>query len=275
MQDSSGAELAYQFNADYGELQGFAQVVLSIQGAPGETYTATGIHGATATRYQDPDEPESLPDMGGGFTNYGWIDYYNFGFFSTNPLQTFPNIGTWTSYGPAHYNITPDILVGQTTDSQSRFLDIPPIIFHAQQDLSSTCDQKFAAVIPGYTNAAFFSSLVGTEFHQWPKGTPNAPPSQGDASTRIDDPGRPIDIWPNFYGVNRQLPFPHFQEFVLVHEGIHHFTGWSDFYDSNRPNTANFVDKFGSVGYSPGSTSGCFTDWIDAGCPQTMPPCRL
>ncbi len=170
-----------------------------------------------------------------------------------------------------------EIDVGNTSDTKILYLNIPPIIFHAQQDLSPVCDHVFASVIPGYTNANFFESLLATSIIQYPPGAPNIPANGSgrnltayDAETFVLLPGLPINLYPNFYGTKYGLPFPLFQEFVLVHEGVHYYTGW---YDNSLGGTPNFVQRFYSSGYRPASYGTSeFTYWINAGCPAASGP---
>ncbi len=135
-------------------------------------------------------------------------------------------------------------------------IDTGKAVNAAQNTLSKNCDSEFKKTIPHYTNAGFFSSLASTAFQQYPPGTPNIPSDDfgADADTLMNVPGRPIRLLPNFYGLSAPYGLS-----VLVHEGIHHFTGWGheqifkQFYNAGLRHT------------NPGS--GDITDWIKNGCP--------
>jgi RHS repeat-associated protein len=147
----------------------------------------------------------------------------------------------------------------QATDQPKRQgqspIDTGAMINAARDGLSKNCDSAFRNKIHNYTKSGFFSSLASATIGQYPAGTANMPPHKlGADATTATTPGRPISLWPNFYGNPYQ-----YQMFTLVHEGIHHFTGWSDdqvfqkFYSSGLRQT-----NFGT---------GDITNWIQKGCP--------
>lgn len=218
--DGYGTTVATGSDTDVDGYNGYAQTILVIPGIPGTVYKATGFHSADSIDLIDPNEPVPEGDFG-----LHYYDFLNFGFFEGQPNQIYPSYFNWLGPGPQEKRKASRIRIGATKDSNVLYLDIPPIIRAAQRDFSVTCDQIFQKVIPNYTNANFFTSLLSTQFNQWPAGTPNAPPDPGsDASTEMV-PGRPIDLWRNFYSL---MPYPTFREFVLIHEGVHHYTGWTD-----------------------------------------------
>src|ERR1700734_1324550 len=95
-------------------------------------------------------------------------------------------------------------------------------------------------------------------------------PSHGsaDAATLISQPGRPIELFPNFYPTSAGFPAG-FQESILIHEGVHHYTGWLDFSDGSG--TPDFVDAFYSSGYrNTSGTTNDFSVWISSGCPTAQ-----
>jgi hypothetical protein len=134
-------------------------------------------------------------------------------------------------------------------------VDTNDLISKAPTDLSQNCNTKFGRVIPGYTKAAFFKSLLSATIEQYPAGTPNIPTHMfgADAETMIRMPGAPIRLFPNFYGAGTAG-----QIFTLIHEGIHHFTKWTD---------PTVFTKFRSSGLrqvNPGTHD--ITNWIQGGC---------
>jgi len=131
------------------------------------------------------------------------------------------------------------------------------LVQQGRKMFSSNCNSKFASTIPHYTNSAFFNQLANAPFQQYPAGTPNIPDHAygADADTALGQPGRPIRLFPNFYGND-----PTYQAFTLIHEGIHRFTGWSD---------AQVFMNFGPSGLQPpgsGYGTGNITSWLQGGC---------
>jgi RHS repeat-associated protein len=126
----------------------------------------------------------------------------------------------------------------------------------AQNTLSKNCDSAFKKTMPNYTNSGFFKSLASTAFQQYPAGTPNIPSHAfgADADTLINSPGRPIRLFPNFYGDSVSYGLG-----VIVHEGIHHFTGWTD--------DQVFQHFFKSGLRHPNPGTDDITNWIKNGCP--------
>ncbi len=62
----------------------------------------------------------------------------------------------------------------------------------------------------------------------------------------------PIRLFPNFYGTNTS-----YQAFVLIHEGIHHFTRWTDTQVANNLGIP-----------TPNYGTADITTWIQGGCQQ-------
>jgi len=265
--DTDGNVVASGTAGDPDGEQGYAQAVLTFLGIPGTTYTARGHHGAIAIFIDDnPDDyTKNVYDY-----NY-YYDPYNFSSFEGAPIE-YPVYNDWYGPGPTQTVKLPSIHVGSTTDNKIRYYtqsELQALIANAQAILSPHCDAVFAQVIvPTYTNANFFNSLRVTAFLQYPPGAPNIPESDGrDADTQVDQPGRPIELFPNFYPTKYGFPAG-FQESVLTHEGVHHYTGWLDFHDPNNPLTPDFQTQFYSSGYrNTSGGSGDFSTWITAGCP--------
>ena len=142
---------------------------------------------------------------------------------------------------------------------------------HALQDFATTCDSAFSKVIgSGYTKAAFFQSLLNTTISQYPFGAPNMPTDDGPvlnlpfADTQTTLPGRPIRLFPNFYGAPGHYTSDLFREAVVTHEGIHHFTGWLD--------ATVFTNFYSSGLRNPDGTTNDITLWIQAKCPNPWIP---
>ncbi len=135
-------------------------------------------------------------------------------------------------------------------------VDARALIDEAKSNLSRRCNNKFGKVIPKYTKQSFFKSLMNTSIKQYPLGTPNIPPHLfgAAAETLVNEVGRPILLLPNFYRLSRTT-----QSFTLVHEGIHHFTGWTD---------SQVFQRFSSFGLTQMNNFGTseITDWIQGGC---------
>lgn len=244
-----------------------ALAAFSFTGVPGTTYAAVGTHGGTIV-YEDQNTYSP------GQTNY--YDAYNFGYYSANNngYETpYPGTYDWPGFGSYADLPTKQVTTGKTTDSGIRYYtpgELANIISSAQALFSSKCDTKFAQVIPSYSNAGFFSSLYSTNFIQYPPGSANIPQTSGaDAQTLVYQPGRPIQLLPNFYPTKYGFPAG-FQEFVLIHENVHRVTGWGDYPNQNSLSTNgnDFETKFLQHGYQNQTTiTGRFTDWLTSGCP--------
>jgi hypothetical protein len=256
--DQNGTVVASGSAADVDGDIGYAQAVLTFSGTPGSTYTATGFHHAYAvlvtlqflkTVYEDP---------------------YNFSSFESGGIQEYPDYYDWYGPGPEEQTKIASIRLGETTATQIRYYtptELSQLITSAQSLFSPHCDAVFTTVIgSSYTNVNFFESLRATSFIQYPPGAPNIPPTNGaDAATLVSQPGRPIELFPNFYPTKYGFDFPAFQQFVLIHEGVHHYTGWYDFSSQGSP---DFQTQFYTSGYR-NTTGGSedFTVWLNAGCP--------
>jgi hypothetical protein len=136
-------------------------------------------------------------------------------------------------------------------------VNVPSLINNAEKNLSGTCNKTFRRVIPNYSKGRFFSQLRSAPIFQYPPGSQNIPPGNfgADAVTQLGQPGRPILLLPNFYGLQSGT-----QSFVLVHEGIHRFSGWND---------AQVFSRFSGYGLQQ-TNPGTFdiTVWIESGCKQ-------
>ena len=167
------------------------------------------------------------------------------------------NIPIYSSYYCAYNAYCPDLVYISASGGGQVWgpVNTKTLITNAQNGFSANCDAKFSKVIPGYTKSGFFNSLSATTIYQYPPGTPNIPTHQLgiDASTDTSVKGSPISLWPNFYGLDATT-----QSFVLVHEGIHHFTGWLD-----SQVFSNFA-AYGLKQTNPGT--GDITVWIQGGC---------
>jgi hypothetical protein len=233
--------------------QGYVQLVVSFTGVPGETYTATSSHSVFEiyeVEYYNDGDPQPI--------FLGYDDMYDFGFYSEDP-QTYDDYFEWDSPGPETVTRSRLQRAGITQAVRIRYYtqsELNSLIFSAQSLFSSHCDAVFASVIgSSYTNNNFFSQLLLTAFIQYPPGAPNIPESDGrDADTLIDQPGRPIELFPNFYPTASGFPAG-FQESILTHEGVHHYTGWDDTTVANNFNIT-------PVGYG----TQFISDWIKRGC---------
>jgi hypothetical protein len=61
-----------------------------------------------------------------------------------------------------------------------------------------------------------------------PPDIPN-PLNYPDADTQVTQRAKPIRVFTDFYLSKYGFEFPSFREFVLMHQGLHHYTGWYDF----------------------------------------------
>jgi hypothetical protein len=118
--ESDGVNVGYAWVADNGGFQGYAQAVVVFQGSLEENYTVTANHSADIAYFQDPEEPQSEPELTLGVT-YGWMDYYNFDYFSASPIQTYPGWWSWSNWGPFHYRAAAGILLGNTFMKWAQF----------------------------------------------------------------------------------------------------------------------------------------------------------
>jgi hypothetical protein len=62
-------------------------------------------------------------------------------------------------------------------------------------------------------------------------------------------------LFPNFYGNSQP-----YRAFTLIHEGIHHFTGWDD------PTVFSRFRLYGLKLPGSGYGTGGITDWLQGGC---------
>jgi RHS repeat-associated protein len=182
-------------------------------------------------------------------------------------LQPWPNVSTTVgnaSYanGVYVYPVTVDVSY-PSLNGYAAFgaavatsaVSISTLIDYGQAHLAPRCNSAFSHVIPRYTNARFFSALRRASIQQYPPGSPNIPShALGiDADTAINQPGAPIRLFPNFYGNNTS-----YQAFVLIHEGIHHFTQWTD---------SQIFNNFSSYGLQPQNYGTAdITTWLQGGC---------
>jgi hypothetical protein len=232
-----------------------AVVVLQIQGIAGTNYIATGRHLALISIPLDNPDPQP------GEPEEYYLDEYNISYFGDGYYTTYPDSYTW--YGPGPETDTPAhvLLMGNTTGSGLRYYtpgELTQLITSAQSLFSSHCDAVFASVIgPSYTNINFFESLLATPIIQYPNAPPTDPPPYGPstvADTLTNRDGRPIRIFKPFYPTKYGFTAG-YQESVLTHEGIHHYTGWDDSTVTN------------SFGITPGSYGTEYiSNWIARGC---------
>jgi hypothetical protein len=255
--DQNGTVVAHGDNADIDGV-GYTEVVLTFSGTPGSTYTATSIHHSIAVLV----EQQQLKTL--------YEDPFNLSnAYQSEASEDYPNYNDWFGPGPEQQTHTVSIREGETFASKIRYYtptELSQIITSAQSLFSPHCDAVFASVIgSSYTNINFFESLRDTSIIQYPPGAPNIPPTNGaDAATLINQPGRPIELFPNFYPTTAGFPAG-FQEFILIHEGLHHYTGW---YDFPSPGVLDFETQFFSSGYrNTTNTTNDFTVWLTSGCP--------
>jgi hypothetical protein len=124
-------------------------------------------------------------------------------------------------------------------------------ISEARRLLSRKCRGQFVQKIPGYTTPRFFNTLSHATINQYPTATPPQDRYGVDATTH--PPNGPIDLLPNFYGLDATT-----QSFVLIHEGIHLFGR------GTLGDTA--VQKL--FGLPVGADSDNITQYIAGGCQQ-------
>ena len=224
--DSLGNYVASGSGSDPFDVMGFAQTVISFPGIPGATYIAMGSHSAILILQDYFSDLELGPEQPASWIYY---DAFNFGYYQGIPLQ-YPNSFEWFGPGPEQYRTSAVVLVGQTISKAIRYYtqgELTNLIVGAQQNLPSNCDAVFTNVMGSiYNNASFFASLFATTFIQYPPGSQISLTSV-TASTAINQPGRPITLYPDFYPWGIVLP-PNFQGAVLTHEQIHRFMGWTD-----------------------------------------------
>jgi hypothetical protein len=258
--DQNGTVVAHADNADMDGV-GSTEVMLTFSGTPGYTYTATSIHHAIAvlveqvylkTVYEDPFNLSNA--------------------YQSEASENYPNYNDWFGPGPEQQAKTVSLRLGETFASKIRYYtptELSQIITGAQTLFSPHCDSVFASVIgSSYNNVNFFESLRATSFIQYPPGAANIPSagiSGADADTLVLQPDRPIELFPNFYPTKAGPPYPNFQQYVLIHEGVHRYTGW---YDFPSQGSLDFETQFYSSGYrNTTGNSDDFTQWIIAGCP--------
>jgi hypothetical protein len=88
-----------------------------------------------------------------------------------------------------------------------------------------------------------------------PPDIPN-PLNYPDADTQVTQRAKPIRVFTDFYSSKYGFEFPSFREFVLMHQGLHHHTGW---YDFPTPGASDFKTKFyGSEYRNNGNTTGLY-----------------
>ena len=108
-------------------------------------------------------------------------------------------------------------------------INVQQRIAQGRRLLTNNCKSKFTQTIPGYTTSRFFDTLSQATINQYPTATPPQDTYGADATTHA--PNGPIDLLPNFYGLNTTI-----QSFVLIHEGIHLFgRGASWRYNGSKP----------------------------------------
>jgi len=130
-------------------------------------------------------------------------------------------------------------------------INVPERINQAEKQLSPHCNKVFSQKIPGYTKAAFFNKLSTATINQFPGATPPQLFGFFGADAVTLPPGGPIDLLPNFYGLDEAK-----QAFVLIHEGIHLF---------GRGRLGDVaVQRLFGIPVS-GNTSN-ITDYIQGGC---------
>ena len=267
--DGYGNAVAQGYNHDnYGNL-GYAIAVVTFTGTPGTTYIAQATHSAIATLGDYAIPPPGKP------APFEFLDEYYFGFYESQQY-TYPDSHPWYGPGPPVMRRRSAIVVGGTKATRVFPIDTALLTQHASQDFAATCDTAFRNVIGSaftYTKTAFFESLLNTTFFQYPFGTPNIPTdTYGSelnlpiADTLTEVAGRPIRLFPNFYGGPPvQYTGEPFRKAVVTHEGIHHYTGWGDstvftmFYNSGLRN------------YLGGNNTEDISVWINRGCPNPYP----
>jgi hypothetical protein len=176
-------------------------------------------------------------------------------------VETYPDTYDWFGPGPPEGSSTSSVRTGDTTASQIRYYtptELSQLITSAQSLFSTHCDAVFTTVIgSSYTKINFFESLLATSIIQYPNAPPTDPPPYSPstvADTQTNQNGRPIRIFRPFYPTKYGFPAG-YQESVLTHEGIHHYTGWDD-----STVTSNF-------GITPGSYGTEYiSNWIAQGC---------
>ncbi len=260
LKDQTGTVVA---SGQSGDLGGYAEVTLIISGVPGNTYTVTGQHSAQMLlQYVDPDEPVPEPPH---YMSYSWDDWLQLSIFGGG--DDFFNNYSWFGPGPETPRQTKTVHTGNTHGTAIRWFtatELHNLVNGAQATFAPNCDSKFRTVIgPSYSKTAFFTSLYNTTFNQYP-GSLTPQYTTADASTSVTQPGRPINLYADFY-----LESTASQQTVLTHEGLHHYNGWLDWSDGTPWGAVNnFITKFSNVGYrNTSGTTSDFTTWLTAGCP--------
>jgi hypothetical protein len=252
--DGGGNTIVSGGNTDIDGELGYAQIVVSFQGIPGTAYLATGSHNA------GPIVGTIIYDRGMPQQRY-W-DEYNFEYFVQNSQPDLWSPYSWFGPGPA-IPVRPTVIhIGKTRDARVYPIDMVLLVTHAWNDFPPGCDVAFTSVIGSsmsYTKDQFFSSLIGTTFYQYPQGAPNMPAHGGSEDARTQPPNA-ILLFPNFYGFPGAYTTETFKEFVVTHEGIHHYTGWSD--------STVFANFYNAGLRNPTLQTNDITLWLTAGCPN-------
>ena len=259
MNDSAGNRVATGSASDDPDaLTGSAEVVLTFAGSPGVTYTANGGHFAIPLFMEAAIDPPQA-----GPTNYLSDDIYNFEGVSASPIPV-ADYYDWFGPGPDTSTKQKVIKTGNTSAKAIRYYtlnELSGLVTDAQSFFPTGCDAAFKRVLSPYmtyTKNAFFSSLFATTYLQYPPGVAQPADMQDaddDADTEINVNGRPIRLFANFYPTKYGFP-ANFQSSILIHEGLHHFTGWTD---------TTLTSRFNLTPTQTGGT-GYVSEWILGGC---------
>jgi hypothetical protein len=225
--DGYGNLVAQGYDHDIYANRGYAIAVVTIIGTPGTTYTAQGSHSAVATMGDYAIPPPGKP------APFEYLDEYYFGFYESQQY-TYSDSHPWYGPGPPVMRKRNTIVVGGTKGTRVFPIDTVLLTQHASQDFAEHCNAVFSTVIGSaftYTKTAFFESLLNTTFLQYPKGAPGMPTDYGPeyylptADTLTNVAGRPIRLFPNFYGGPPVMYTGEpFREAVVTKEGIHHYS---------------------------------------------------
>lgn len=103
--DGANNVIAQQGDVDHSG-EGYAQVVLTVQGQPGTNYIATSSHEAVYNIVDPPEGPHGI---------IYFEDPYNFQYFEGEGIQTYPGYYEWYGPGPEIQTRRHAVIVGDTS----------------------------------------------------------------------------------------------------------------------------------------------------------------
>jgi len=131
--DSSGNTLPSGAYSDDGDVNGYADVILTFTGVPGATYTATGGHTAGLTVPFDAPigQPQGL--------NFDPLNFYN---YVESPTQTFQDGYDWLGPGPEVTTRLKTLHIGNTIASATASACPTSVTLNSLTPISITTDSN-------------------------------------------------------------------------------------------------------------------------------------